>query len=1675
MSAQVQGPDITGDPRQNDLARRLERDDIICRRVFTKDYDPDKMRFVPGAKCRPASHLFFMMELDVPRNDGLPGLVRRFEPVYSDAQGELNHLQHRTTPDGRIELTRQNFMAGITQAMHHPSKGAGLTLVRLPVQDVQTMMLAYGREEWKAQMHKLLSAPDVKKDIPFIPLQKIPIKEIDLNAFPGQGKSLQDLGQISGFASALVLPRFRTVYVTFTSADLVGALVSLTSIDTGRRFSDRASDTNGFGACAAIGGAGQYFVSGLYYLHVELPKGVRLSQVLGKTATGLPPDARGWTLMVHLDFPIETPLGPAQVVRGDPVTVEEVLVQQFPDAWKRRWSARLKALNGGTFRPAEAPALDRLLLTGGAASKWAAGTLTATSARDIYWNIADALKTSVFIQSSPELRSFANLVFTSRDIRNALHEGNLKTLGDLAALKQKGRLREAAKTVSFWKEASKTLGLNWTDPLEQQGKPFYLSTLDVPRFLKGPLDVTLRSARAAGSALDVFSLSAAIMGIPQTWASVDRAASQQDHAVAAFRHLAGEYARPLSLPDTGRPMTDHSSSGQHSGWLPDDILPEEPFRKALKPRKRIAMHTLRFGYGHNLSTLRKNDMAFLASLADTLAEKLKSGSRLIISLTGHASTPGSDSWNQLLSEKRAREVEKALKRALRARGADPADYPESLRIEVTGRGESEPVTRPDGSEDEAASKRVVLDCHEVVEGVPAAWLPCREAQQSLALRCDAAIAASLGYDKAWATTLLTTLSVAYDSVTVILGVIPGLQPVSGALIAAKAIATALANGADLIGSTEADIIRSSESVGALGGVLEYGLALAGNALDSLEHIHKSLAEVRDRARHNEVLTLAAARDYARAEQAPDAERDARLESWTALQFHLRYQILNGLLGLIQRACWLAVTGDEPRQSSLAKWFDRLDIPGYIDTYLLRDGWLFDTREAIPVAPDALWLSQVRRRSWYTRTDGQHVIRHTPEHLYMASFTHGLRYHYQRLTSYHDLPWRDHVYARTQTLFPLHGQFSQDTEMLATQLATIVHTLTPESVAWTDMYWCPRGKAGEWSPFRFRFGPFGNHAPLSPFEPVRILVVMEKYEIWPSHAEGIPDKDYMTDPLTGKRFRLDKHKKPILLRPSPVPVTLWLHRFDGINVSCPLMDVNLHILQEHELPEEERHYAGRLGAVIHPFFQFGPVTHHGLRPVASDNWLDMAVDLMKWAFSPDRAECGWRYGALSHMTCALSLRFGNDKTDYFLAWTDREISRNPLEASHDSLFTMSVDPERVHEVDGRRLSDEYLLTDNAFLTQEAVTYAFPKLFDGQIRVELFFRFDNGPWLHPSPAWNAERTFSDPVTGVFAPESAPSDHLADHALAIAKLISLANMSNLEDLVRYHALTLNEAAWDTPTEMLVVVTCDRLGKAYTNEGGGQHPLPLHPVGVQLQACSLVAQFENDNATLSLDDVVNGPMLSTTVTSQGQLNPEQTDQTKLPPLLKSLIDSAPVGARQRRQALTTLLGQGTRHVFAGTLKLNYQGPSGRTFQGLRPFGELYGEHFKRKQPFAALGFGRIVSAGDSGLDVEGWTPQDSDHHYLLLIQLPETLKSSLWKKLPDGTDPDTLRRKQAENETESLTRDDPDSPARTILKHALTPALRWAKLPQNKQAERLQRWLTDAEEATWLKQKLPSVLGGS
>ncbi|RDH44728.1 OmpA family protein [Zooshikella ganghwensis] len=303
--------------------------------------------------------------------------------------------------------------------------------------------------------------------------------------------------------------------------------------------------------------------------------------------------------------------------------------------------------------------------------------------------------------------------------------------------------------------------------------------------------------------------------------------------------------------------------------------------------------------------LDKSTTDFDGSL-QKLADALKFLPYLSITLEGHACPLGTARYNEVLSLERA----KAVKNKLLAL----ADGVTSNRINVIGKGETEPVKNASGQVDHIKSRRVVA----VVPKNPTNFLypPSREGIDMLEKHRSRAVAAQAGIDDA----LIAATESAFDMVTGVLSFVPVVQAFAIGIRTAKEGAKALFSVIDEINNL----------------VHGHGVQEAKKLFNShqeLDYVNATLS-LMDNSKQNEYFQK------------------------LYQQFHIRAMAINGLVGLIFRASAQASKNNSQGDAAYQAAIDELFINEYIENYILNDGWYADFNPIVPIGLDEYWVTRV---------------------------------------------------------------------------------------------------------------------------------------------------------------------------------------------------------------------------------------------------------------------------------------------------------------------------------------------------------------------------------------------------------------------------------------------------------------------------------------------------------------------------------------------------------------------------------------------------------------------------------------------------------------------------------------------------------------------------------------------
>jgi hypothetical protein len=198
---------------------------------------------------------------------------------------------------------------------------ATLRVQMLPLSDVNSMMGIWGPDKW----HKTISAILGSSNGIEAQIQSFEVDKIERGAEIAKGRK-----RLPG----LVLPRFRTLLVTFSSKSFENTKVRLERVDRDKdgqlsikHIVDVFSIITESESCVAPFCIPESDIrDGFYRLTIDVSEASGFSSIsaIGGTWRSTDdPKSSKYELTAHLDFPLKSPLGDMQIVNGDPISLEE--------------------------------------------------------------------------------------------------------------------------------------------------------------------------------------------------------------------------------------------------------------------------------------------------------------------------------------------------------------------------------------------------------------------------------------------------------------------------------------------------------------------------------------------------------------------------------------------------------------------------------------------------------------------------------------------------------------------------------------------------------------------------------------------------------------------------------------------------------------------------------------------------------------------------------------------------------------------------------------------------------------------------------------------------------------------------------------------------------------------------------------------------------------------------------------------------------------------------------------------------------------------------------------------------------------------------------------------------------------------------------------------------------
>lgn len=1392
------------------------------------------------------------------------------------------------------------------------------------------------------------------------------------------------------------IPFYRVIIVNFSNEAFFDVQVELLDkhgkdiylVETVRRIK---TDSNNLFAAVFI--CGSEFKEDFYCIKVKLDQDPAIKYIKESLHSDILNEENSYTLKEKIRFSIKKPFGEFDLINGDPFSLEEVLVKQFPHIYSNYIMTAMDMGDSPARKAQDAnhgkQGLDAVLhaynvVKGG--SDFALGILGSGSAK------------------SYGMQLFSNL---ENVVEEPFFKDSIK-LG-LGGIELYDKVKSAQKALNSFAHPPADLprirdfvSKNWW-----QHNPDWDYSKTITGFVKIPERYVMpfiRGAGIVGAAMSTVSLYQDVKGLQATGKSMD-------DAKQGMADLVMEYDAKIRVP-----IEETQNQAKIEAY-------KEKLQQFITQGNAKQFQAVDGAYYLNVTyRFDEHSTAFDGSIND-LVNLLSLLPELYISLEGHASPEGGIQYNKNLSLHRALFVKQKVLQ-------EDASI-DSTRINVVAMGESEPL-KENGKINYKLSRRVVAVLP--MNPVTMVYPPSREGIDILEKVRSKAVSQEAEIDDK----IIAAAESAFDTVAGVLSFVPGVNLYAIAALAVKEA------GKQLVSCTEhVQSIFSDRAVQMVKGMfanqqeMDYVninqlLAATAGASDSNDSSNKGNSNKDSSSENNSTKTS-------------DGLSPEQLELHT--QFRLRAMSLNGLIGLMFRASLYASSEGVSYEEAIKKYY----IEEYIKTYVVNDGWYSDFNCFVPAGLDEIWCyrikaAEIAQKITIGRIDKETVIKHlteqdfeepsqdlslakllseTGENLYAADqalspietygmlsplvkgikstyYIHSARY----LSARYNARIGDAVKASFQKYFPIHYINSKNIKALLTKFKTDFSWLDDDIYQFTYLYTRPRGITEK----GYGWAPMAGIRDISPYDQIRIIVILKE-----EFAQKLKESE-------------EQGELPV------IPAEVQCIRCDGWNIVGPKQSTWVRQLSKSDLLDEEiRHsIVGKLldkkllyGFVHYPSYQYGANLIYGTKPMASKKW-----------WSAFRRFAGDFIGSWE-MEYYYEVVLGNNedtKRPIFISGFEPPRHRTLLllPTFTNSVFTLTVDPDREHYVKDSQgnmitVKDESNLLDPGFLAicEEGVKY--PELFEDH-KLHLLVKMPNGDIVYPDRKYIS--SLSNSAYQWFQP--VPHPHAEKHLL----------VTNYD--------------WNSPIEIIALVVCDSIDTSeYEKQRINWSNIPglvsLLEARVGEDGPDYQVKFEYLGEILGdkRNQTINWKMFENVTLSQtGQYLKKLLDNRVLMQAVTQMdIDQSGI---IKTEIMMELLGNYSRKVYAARIVPQYQNFTGKKVNALRPFGisdqvDLDNSVMEAKhRNLWKLGI-KITTSGDSGVS-------DEEVDMNIAFKLPDYLYGMNDRPWTAFKDIAKTRKEVAERQriaSESTTG------AKMLEPESL--GVKYYKMSDQKRREAIKKWLTE------------------
>lgn len=751
----------------------------------------------------------------------------------------------------------------------------------------------------------------------------------------------------SVFINAYVLQKVRAIFFIFT-IDILGKETEIKIYNSNNELFKETKLTQ---AKFEGGGKSKYikYIVPVIGNDKTLPKGrytLTIEHPFG-TSSDLPDRTKHWnnrilysknneyTLAFNVTFPLNTLAGEFEMACADPITLEEALVQQYPQYYYYLLTEYLKEEKAETAKEDSNAAkaakaiepyfnywklsrevasfstdilgleLEDIPVAKGKSDSDGESKGKRINKLELFSTIAKFMHDTFKKSEHPELSASIDTVFQIKDtidkwgdLRKSANEllqlmdeaqgvenaaDNTRKMGKAFSelFARRGEAIEIGTKVNFVEKAKDA----WFTKKAWFGDPNDLELVEEhANRLASSFGISQKAWNFVGKSLDVIDLGVSGYEFYKKVDALFKAAKDVENAVDDFEDLTGQYLTFLGMDDPYLCEYDleirfRFSHPLEGGELTVEDILEEDGKKY-----------------DNASKLKK------------FAEIVKKNKEIVI-IQGHTDKVDTDEYNIALSERRANAVVKKL----------VSDYGiDEKRFRAVGFGESRVVVDTEGPEQR--NRRVVAIVPQYQDLAPA----CRKGINILEKNRYRTVMQELKYYEA----IVTLIDAAVDLALAVASMVP---------------ITAIAANALALAKSAVDSIKSVDSLmyGSSGQKFMAELVYGGKMRQDL--LFESYAN--QTLLRKSIISNSKGDTVTRIPSLPENTK-------STIQLRLRSEAIGGLLRLIIRA---SLTTGKDRAAFEKKLSEDYKIDAYIQNFILTDGWTMPLKPPIAFSMDEFWL------------------------------------------------------------------------------------------------------------------------------------------------------------------------------------------------------------------------------------------------------------------------------------------------------------------------------------------------------------------------------------------------------------------------------------------------------------------------------------------------------------------------------------------------------------------------------------------------------------------------------------------------------------------------------------------------------------------------------------------------